>query len=72
MLPGLFAVNGMVPGVALSSLTAVNPLPERSWRADGKAGMGWPLLVVEPLSPRQSVSEHQCGHSRKQDEMRAS
>jgi hypothetical protein len=25
VLPGLFAVNEMVPGVALSSLTAVNP-----------------------------------------------
>jgi hypothetical protein len=41
-LPGLFAVKGIVLGVACSWLTVLNPL----WLAAGKTGVGWCVFTV--------------------------
>ena len=46
VLPGLFAVNGIVLGVARSRLTVLNPTGTGSI-GSGKTGVGWRELVVD-------------------------
>jgi hypothetical protein len=45
--PGLFAMNGIVLGVARSSLTWLNWPGKVLWPEDGKASVGWRLPGVE-------------------------
>ena len=47
VLPGLFAVNGTVLGVALNMLTLQNLVVGTDWLADGITGVGWRELPVD-------------------------